>query len=352
MRFKIFHVRSLSATVWLAAACLVAGAASAQVAPNAPVLCIDEQPCGPAGSAPYNLGSLPSEFGAPNWPAAPVIRSEVTVSNQSQLTSALAQNGVRIIVQAGRYGEITIGGSDKEIVFRPGAVLAPSGSTAISLQGPTRLVIRGGHGEGGMYGSGSPTDVLIDGLTLVTKMGASQWSDTIEIQGARRLAVINSNFSAYRYTSYIANSSDVIYANNVLEGAGPEATFRNTSNQRVIAVDNTLSNPQKHNFRVHVGSDLIYFARNRLIGSGIMVAQISDFEANRIWIQNNTLYHDTPSMIAVAAHPTVTRATVRDNTFYTTHCTSVSGCGQAGGIGTGPGWVVSNNPELPYRTPQ
>lgn len=305
--------------------------------------------------APYDLGTLPEEFDELQWPTAPTITDEVTVSNVSELTDALGQNNMRIIVEAGTYvTQLSIGGSDKELIFEEGAIIAPSGSTAFSINNAQRISIVGGDFEGGVYIFGSSGDILLDDVNIDTKRAASQWEDTVEIapsSNGNRIAIINSSISAYRYAGFVSGVTDFILANTNLHADGPESTLRLMTVVRAVIVDNRLYNGMKHTFRAHDSSDLVFFARNQVEYTGFMFNNIEpDPNVIRAWLYDNTFYHQTNSLMQTGNTEETLWLTAVNNTAYTTSCADPEGCGET--ITAHGAWgPVSNNLRFPYQEP-
>lgn len=307
------------------------------------------------GRAPYDLGTLPAEFDNLSWPTAPNTTTNITVSNVSELTAALQTNGARITIEPGTYvTQLSISGSDQELIFEDGAVIAPSGSTAITINNARRLVIRGGEFQGGMYMSGTPSDILLNGVFIDTKRGSSQWADTVEItpSSGSRIAIINSTISAYRYASFVSNVTDFIVANSNFQADGPESTLRLASRVvRAAIVDNRLYNGQKHTFRAHDLSDLIFFARNQLENTGFMFNNMPvNPNVIRAWLYDNTFYHQSNSLMQTGNTTETEWLTAVNNTAYTTSCTMSAGCGET--ITAHAVWgAVSGNLRFPYQAP-
>jgi hypothetical protein len=304
---------------------------------------------------PYDLGVLPAEFAGLRWPTAPAITSEVTVANATQLAAALTTNGVRITVLPGTYVmRLLVRGSDQEIVFQEGAIIAPSDATALFISGARRIVIRGGSFQGGMSVQGQSSDVLLDGVSINTKRNSSPvWPDTVEfIGGLSRIAMINSTVSSRGAAGYVGNVQDFIYANNDLSS---DETFvvRLQRVTRAVIVDNRFWRQVggHHTFRAHDSSDLVYFARNQLENTGIMFNNMSpNPNVIRAWLVDNTLYHRSNSLLQVGNTVDTQWLTATGNTSYTYLCDNPAGCGEA--ITWRVGWgAVENNLRFPYQAP-
>jgi hypothetical protein len=88
--------------------------------------------------------------------------------------------------------------------------------------------------------------------------------------------------------------------------------------RRSVVVDNILSNPQKHNYRVEGHSDLAFAARNTLVDAGVMLASQPGDDVGTVWFQDNVIHAQTESLLKVDEPPgtKLRRFVATDNTVY------------------------------------
>jgi len=285
----------------LAGLFLVVLSGSAPATPQPPpILCIDGSDCvetavtnpDPDGNPDggYTLASIGSVPFAYNTPIPPNISSEVTVTPAT--IEANKVNGRRIVLSPGNYGNQDFSTQDQEIVFQEGVAFGfltvrPSAARLV-FRGSSPRVGSVGYIEVGNNRAGAATDIVFDGINQIHIQEPGDWPRQSNSFVAKRIAVINSSFLAYKYLAVSFSSpgarlEDAIFANNnmVDEGtslpgsgsAGPSTRF--SGSIRLIFVDNRVVGYRPdgyHNFRIHAQPDLdaedFYIARNQFEGTG------------------------------------------------------------------------------------
>lgn len=300
-------------------------------------------------AAHYELGAIPARYGEVRWPAPPHIAREESVEG-SVARRVVDRAGTRITVR-GTIDELVVAADDVEILAAPGARVGH----AIIERGKKRIRIAGGR-----YGSielmvpaqwvpAPPVwrpewlaqDVTIDGVEI-------EADDTALMVRGRRVAILNSRVRAARYSIWCGDtgdfqSEDLIIAGNRFSSAGPESTVRLVGVRHAIVVDNVLENTEKHDFRVHGVSDAVVFARNRLLNTGIMVGSMPGDRIGAVWILDNELHHQTPSLFEVAPDR-VQFLAARGNRVFSDRWRCFV-CDER----MREGWEVRDNPVAPYR---
>jgi hypothetical protein len=110
-----------------------------------------------------------------------------------------------------------------------------------------------------------------------------------------------------------------------------------------------MSNPERHNYRVHGRSDLAFAARNVLVDAGVMIASDSEEdEVGAVWFLENTLHHRTPSLLVVdrPLGSRLARFVATGNSIFS----DVWDCFLCDDPPNG--WTVRNNRMQPYRPPR
>jgi hypothetical protein len=261
-----------------------------------------EQPA----DVPFDLGRLPPELRV-RWPAPPRPAEREVVHGEGGEVR-VERERTRLVVQAD-LERLVVAASDVEVEVAEGVRI---GGVYVD-RGTERIRLRGGR-----YGrielavparfDASPPeyraewlvrDVTIDGVDV-----DSEAEDGAFLLRGRRIAVLRSRVRAERYAVWVGDtgdlqSEDVVIAGNDLRAAGAEATVRLVSVVRSAVVENRLSNPEKHNYRVHGRSDLAFAARNRLLDAGLMLASMEEDEIGAVWFVDNTIRHRTPSLLVV-----------------------------------------------------
>jgi uncharacterized protein YegP (UPF0339 family) len=282
---------------------------------------------GDGGDSPvsdYDLGGLPAELEI-RWPEPPTIEQEETITSTDGDTVRCDRPHTRYLIET-EVNRLVVGASDVAIAV---AEEARVGSAFVE-----REVARVRF-DGGRYGSielavpadfttDPPTwreawlvaDVLVEGVDIDAPDGGL-------ILRGKRIAVLSSRIHARRYPIWVGDtddfrSEDVIVADSELVADGPEATLRMVSVLRSVVVDNVLSNPQKHNYRVEGASDLAFAARNTLVDAGLMLASQPGDDVGTVWFRENVLHHRTHSLLVVDDPPgsQLRRFVASDNTVY------------------------------------
>ncbi len=300
-----------------------------------------------SSAARHDLGMLPVELGEANWPASPRIEREIVVEGgRPQVAS-----GTRYLVRA-NLDRLLIDADDVEVRvdrgIRVGQLVIERARRRIRLvggrYGAIELAIPAQHHPP------PPTwrrewmveDVSIENVEVEAE-------DTAFAIRGRRIAIVDSKARARRYAVWCGDTADfqtedLILARNRFEAAGPESTVRLVGVRGAIVVDNVLSNGEKHDFRVHGESDRVFFARNRLLHTGIMVGSMPEDHVGSVWIVDNVLHHRVPSLFQIEPSR-VQRLVARGNRVYSDRwscfvCTTARA-----------GWELSDNRIAPYRAP-
>lgn len=297
------------------------------------------------------LGDLPRELSGLRWPALPSIADELDVSTDAELRDALAlRSNVRIRVHGVHAGLYTLARSDVELVLDADAfiehlliarsqhrVRIVGGSfAAIEMMPPVDYPNGGTEPEPELMA----TDVTIECVTVDAP-------DTAFLLRGHRVAILGADVQAERYAVYVGDAAplpidDVIVAHSVMRSAGPEATYRLHSVRRSVVASTTLSNPLKHNWRVHGDSERNYIGDSILVGSGAMLGWIAGDSLDRVFFVRNTVHYDATNGLFLAEPSRVRRLTVTDNVIYSDDPFTP---------GTGKGWKVRRNATHPYQPP-
>jgi uncharacterized protein YegP (UPF0339 family) len=272
----------------------------------------------------YDLGTLPAELNI-RWPEPPTIEREEEITATGGDTVRCDQPHTRYLIQTD-VDRLTVAASD--------VALAVADDARVGSAYVERDVARV-HFDGGEYGAielAVPADfntepvtwheawlvedVLIEGVDIDAADGA------LTLRG-KRIAVLGSRIRAHRYPLWVGDtddfrSEDLVVADNELVADGPEATLRMVSVLRSVVVDNVLSNPQKHNYRVEGRSDLAFAARNTLVDAGLMLASQPSDDVGTVWFQDNVLHVQTESLLKVDEPPgsKLRRFVASGNTIY------------------------------------
>jgi hypothetical protein len=285
------------------------------------------------------------------WPALPVIADELHVSTDAELRDALAlRGGARISVSGIHPGLYVLARSDVELVLDADAfiehlLIARSqhrvrvlGGTfaAIEMMPPVDFPNGGTEPEAALMA----TDVTIECVAVHAP-------DTAFLVRGHRVAILGADVTAERYSLYAGDAAplpidDVIVAHSVFRSAGPEATYRLESVRRSVVAHTTLSNPLKHNWRVHGDSERNYIGDSALVGTGAMIGWIEGDSVERAWVTRNTVYYDGSSGLLLAEPARVSRLVVTDNAIYSD---------EPFDPGSGPQWTVARNAIHPYQAP-
>lgn len=303
-----------------------------------------------SGRPQVELGELPYGF-VIAWPELPRVEREVHVRSE-QDAAAARRTGTRLLIHED-VDRVVIGADDVELVVDDDARVG-------------RVLIEKGHGRiriaGGRYGV---IELQIPGRHVPPPVTfRSEWrvhdvtiedvdidaDDTALYLRGQRIAVVNSRANAERYAVWSGDtgdfqSEDIILAGNRFDSAGPESTVRLVAVNRAVVVDNVLENSRKHDFRVHGESDQIFFARNTLLNTGIMVGSMDGDRVGSVWLVDNVFHHRVPSLLQ-APPERIERLVARGNRVYSDRWDCFV-CGQSGA-----GWEVGENPCAAYRPPE
>lgn len=274
----------------------------------------------PPASAPYDLygtdtlarGTIPF---AVIWPDDPVTTGTLNVTNNTELSAALATPGRIINVAAGSYTSLTITENDQHWVLDNNATFSGMGGTGFA-----RVKIEGGNvvtaGDVNFYGC---TDLLLRNINVQCEdftlgLGTIMFS---------RIAAVHCTIYATRTGFFSAGATandagvwgyDLIAAANYVSGgmtvgnSGAEPAFRIQSVIRSIQVDNRArcgfdGQGIKHTYRSHYGNDKYWMRRNMTErGDGIYFqprANLDPIVANNYmgdhWVYDHLFYSDSKS---------------------------------------------------------
>lgn len=314
----------------------------------------------PASSAPPaadtsttpDLGPLPPELAALTWPARPRITREVTARTMAELEEAVATPGTRVTLVGVQGGDLDIRANDIELVADASSSL---GRLAVT-QGIERVRVEGGrwgpiHVEvPADFSSGQASydpalmarDLSFESMTI-----DSGGTTAFEIRG-QRIAAVGNDVTTGSYSVWCGDtghfqSEDIILFDNVFRSGGEQSTVRLVSVRRSATVSNVLSNPHKHNYRVHGVSDLAVASDNLLVGAGVMMGTMEGDRLERVWFDDNVIHHDAPDLFNPAPGIRALSAS-RNMTYCDTHPEFFEGDVQSG-------WTMSENQIAPYQAP-
>ncbi|AKF05702.1 hypothetical protein [Sandaracinus amylolyticus] len=302
--------------------------------------------------ATRDLGALPTELATLAWPALPITTTVIDVDTDSELRAALdGFSNVTVRVHGDHAGFYTVRGSDVEVLLDADASIEAL-TIAWSQQ---RIRIAGGTFDTIQIAlpidfnapSRAPQEHLMVSDVTIECVDVRS-SDTAFFLHGRRIAIVGADVIAARYalfTGLIAplHSEDVIVAHSVLRSAGPEATVRFHEVERAVVARSTLTNPGKHNWRVHGVSSLAYLGDSTLVGTGFMLGNEPGDAIDHAWIVRSTLHYTGTNGIAIVS-PTTTRSlTIADDVFYSD---------TPFGLPPAPSdWIITANVTLPYAPP-
>jgi hypothetical protein len=259
-----------------------------------------------------------------HWPKPPRVEDEVEVRSTREFNAAARRSRVRIRVRGNLEDPVTVQGSDLEIVADDGVRV----KRLTIGRGQKRLVVRGG--EWGWIELQVPAQFypqppvykrewLVEDLLVQDVRVRAE--DTAFLLRGKRIAIVNSDVEATRYCVWAGDtvefpSEDIILAGNRFRSAGPEATVRLVDVLRTVTVDNVMRNEMKHNYRVHGVSDLTFAARNKLIGTGVMIGTQPPDDVERSWFIDNVMWTWSPGVMNVDKRH-VARMFAKKNVVYT-----------------------------------
>jgi hypothetical protein len=299
-----------------------------------------------SAAAPSSVGPLPDALRALRWPEPPRVTREIELPSS---VDAIRTPGTRARVRGARP-RLVVEADDVELLLDEHAFIA---QLALA-RGVSRVRVSGGrlgavelpvpaqhHPPPPVWrAEWMAQDVRIEDVEIDA-------SDSALMLRGRRIAVLRSRVRAVRYAVWCGDteafaSEDLILAGNRFASAGPEATVRLVSVRRAVVVDNVLENTFKHDFRVHGHSELVFFGRNRLIETGIMIGTMDGDRVDRVWLEQNVLHHRAPSLLEVDPER-VRRLTVRGNRVFT----DVWSCFVCNPLA--PDWHVEDDEVAHYR---
>lgn len=196
------------------------------------------------------LGGFTIPF-AFTYPADPVITSSATVTPATFAANNV--NGREITLTAGNYGNVTVSGSDRDLILQSGAVID---TLTVASGSGVRLRVRAETPRTGQIsdlelseGQGS-SHVLLDGLNVTNANRV--------YGGASPLAIINSTIHAdtsFGFSSWNNPHAFMLIANTDIQAPGTgDAVVRIQTPSNLVWVGNrTAGGPSAayHTFRVH-----------------------------------------------------------------------------------------------------
>jgi hypothetical protein len=296
------YIRRATLQTFGLAALTLAALADGQEYPPREV-CPEDGGCASTASEPYDLSSFDIPF-AYEWPIPPKITRTIRVPEHMSLAAASRIPRARIIVAAGSYGGLTIKQSDQWFDFDDRAII--NGSITIDhYGGQERTRFTGGQVIGTrLEGTRGIRDFLIENVDLRLTEGIYAGLNNRVGAGATRVAMINSSTHTRLYSWFLAPqvaATNIILANNNLQGGQPdgrEATVRCMTTDRLIIVDNRITNRAKHLFRNHGAVTNTFFARNQLEASSSSIIMIttraggaSYGDIRDVWLLDNRIYY-------------------------------------------------------------
>lgn len=315
----------------------------------------------------YDFGTIPFAW---NLPAAPEWDDEIEVTNNAELTSALATPRRRIVIRPGTYtAGFALSRADQEIEVDNAAFI--TGSFSVAQSGQERTRIRGGnfHNAAGEMFMNRPRDLLFYNMNIITRgmnIGVGffgLWSE--------RMAIINCTVDARLYAVLHSSrgGSDFTVANSYFRAGTilpQEFGIRVAGTQRAVLVDNyvTVGGPStddtKNCYRWHNGTDF-YYARNNIgVGDGWLIASRAGTETDvlpngRGWVLDNRMYYpdwQTRPLFAAfrnnSAGPAAVGPLVASGNIYYNDVPPAVGPWAFNSLA---GDSVSNNTALPYQAP-
>jgi len=320
----------------------------------------------------YNLAAAIAEMPfAIDLPAEPTITSETVCTTNSEVTASLAVNGRRTIIAPGSYsfGQLIVGGSDKEIVLQPGANL--NFSAALDFSAATRVRWDGG---------GATVNTDYEGFTVVINAGSTDiqllrthflnadttWSGGLALAEysstpISRILVLGCGFESERSTGYIGGNNA---GNNVTHLAIANSSFRCrtlgvngwamrfTTNASYIAfIDSYWRALANTTIRYEPpNSSHFYMRRNQVENGNFRGLRNTGVTAsNHLWFYDNKFYNIAGSgyagngLVSLEAHPTTQNLTADGNEGY-----AEDSIGWEWWRGDG-NWTIGTNPH--YVTP-
>jgi hypothetical protein len=252
---------------------LVSSRSFAQLAPSSPALrcndgeitCVATNP----GGARYNLGALPSNVSDIQWPVAPVTTSNVTVTTNAQLQSAVATDGAAVTVRPGNYSSVNVSCFDCRFTFETGAVI----QGGVTFSGG-RIEWLGATVTGGTVNLSGLGDLLIDnmhsystGINDFTGQWTREWN---------RVAIINSTLEGNDWLFYMQRPNgpefkgrNLILANVRLESTGQLNRFQSVQNMVVVDSIFNSRGTASNGLRLHLEATDVWMRDTTIVGESI-----------------------------------------------------------------------------------
>ena len=284
-------------------------------------------------------------------PTPPTIVRRVTVSTAAELQTVMGLSGSEITFSGPGFVGTLSPRNDQRYIFPAGFTLtAPSDGFLLNLGSAQRveLVGTGGRGVGGTT-AGSYSDLRMRGVDFRTRDNSGAiWLDQHYFTGGRRTLIESSYIYAYNYTVYWHGSSDFVIANSeIVQGAGNYALTRGGGSTTTLFIDSRFISPTgQQMLRVHEGQQRYGLWNNQIEGGTGVVSKAAGadpgVDCNDLVLLDNGLYLTGAPITAPYLEGSILNvpmATIVGNRAYTNWET-----GSQINIGTGPGWVVNNNP--------
>lgn len=303
----------------------------------------------PPVPAPAPVPTSPALPFAIAAPARPNISRTVRVTTDGDAALAASQAGTRIEVAA-NLSRVAVRASDVEIVaggYRCGMLTIARALDRVAVRGGTWTGVDVAPAADWATGTAvwraewAVEDLTLDGLTI----DAAGYA--IKIISGRRIAIRNVTARAGQYSVWAEGGGPLQLEDMAIDGcrfdaAGPESTVRLTSVLRAAVVRSRLSNPVKHNLRVHGRSGDVYAAELVLAGGGLMLgAGMAGDSLAAAWFERSAIHSTTDDL---ASNLGGERLTIRDNVVYRADGRVLVAAARAG-------WTVSGNVTRPYIAP-
>lgn len=268
------------------------------------------------GTDTNSRGTIPF---AVNWPSPPVTTTTLTVSNNTELATALATPGAEITVAAGSYNALNITSDDQNWIIDNGATFA--GVTGNDF---ARVKISGGNFvTTGTLTLHSFTDLLMHNMNIEAVSISFGLEEGFNGE-FNRLALVHCTIYNERTGFYTATAdilqSDLILAANYVSGgmtvgsSGVEPAVRVQEVTRVILVDNRArcgfdGEGIKHTYRSHRGNQDFWMRRNLTeYGDGVYWQAVANsdpvepqYRMGRHWCYDYTIHTTNLSAYALRA---------------------------------------------------
>jgi hypothetical protein len=291
----------------VAIASVAAFSPSAAGGPCAPSLCFTGEDCPQVRCQGrpdqlYDLGDIPFAI---QWPEAPSITREVSVSTRSELEQAAGISGSSITLRPGEYGNVQIAGSDLELVLEAGVEIG-----FLTLRGQRISLVGNPHRQHRIRAihahNADNSDLFFLGLNVVSGTTAEEYQEANNIRGTR-IAWLHSYIDMVGHAMFMGHggSSHIIVANTwVRQHRGRQAGPRLHDASYLVFVDSRFENMERQSWRLHTvqggGAVNVVLSRNQFVGSGIQLRPNSGAGEpaggyglmTDIWLEDNVWYHD------------------------------------------------------------